>query len=133
MPRWLSRLLNEKHPPEEPGMHEITTPVELEAALEKSQTSPVFLFKHSTTCPISARAQDRIAQYLARAGENTPPFYLVRVIESRPISNEIATRLKVTHQSPQLVLVQGDTALWNASHDDINAAAIIAALAQTTP
>ena len=110
------------------GVKEITNETDLAACLAKSQTGPVFIFKHSTTCPISAAAHHRVGEYLARHGDTAPAFYLVKVIESRPLSNAIAEQLRVRHESPQLLLVRSGAAVWNASHGAITEAAIIKSL-----
>jgi bacillithiol system protein YtxJ len=47
--------------------------------------------------------------------------YFLDLLEYRPISNEIAHRLGVVHQSPQLIVVKNGNAIYNASHSDINA------------
>jgi bacillithiol system protein YtxJ len=41
---------------------------------------------------------------------------LVKVIESRPVSNQIAEDLGVKHESPQVILLKGGASYWNASH-----------------
>ena len=107
---------------------EITTVDEVSKVLETSEAGPLFLFKHSTTCPISASAHRRVVDFIKTAPAGTPEFHLVKVIESRPASNDIAARLNVTHQSPQLILVDKGTAVWNASHGSITADAIETAL-----
>ncbi|HPO15423.1 MAG TPA: bacillithiol system redox-active protein YtxJ [Candidatus Hydrogenedentes bacterium] len=109
-------------------MIELTSLPEVEAALEASMTRPIFVLKHSTRCPISAGAYQRVLHYIETAGETAPPAYLVKVIESRPVSNDLATRLNIQHQSPQLILVKNKTAAWHASHNAITAQAIQAAL-----
>ncbi len=85
--------------------------------------SPGFIFKHSTRCPTSAEIHDEIEAF---AGAHPAlPIFLVRVIESRPVSNAIAERLKVEHQSPQAILVdETGAAAWTASHREISAGAI---------
>lgn len=105
------------------GMVELCSEADLEACLAESGEAPVFIFKHSTSCPTSAMAYRRVAAYLEE-GVDIPPFYLVRVIESRAVSNAISARLGVAHQSPQLILVKGDRVLWDASHGEIIAGAI---------
>ena len=95
-------------------MQEITTQEEWNT-LTKSE-HPFFIFKHSTTCPISSSARIRVESFLTQQDSEQPPFYLVKVIESRPLSNAIAQQLNVTHQSPQLILVSNGQALWDASH-----------------
>ena len=113
---------------EDLGVVEISDSVGLEAALSASADGPQWVFKHSTTCPISASAYRRIAAYLEAEGAAAPPMYLVKVIESRPVSNEIATRLGVRHESPQVLLVHGGKAVWSASHGGVDGDAMRHAL-----
>jgi bacillithiol system protein YtxJ len=46
---------------------------------------------------------------------------MVKVIENRGVSNAVAERLGVEHQSPQMILVKDGQALWSASHHGIHA------------
>lgn len=113
---------------EELGVKELLCREDWRACVESSQERPCFVLKHSTVCPISGAALQRVRQYLEAREDGDPPFYLVRVIESRPVSNLIAEETGVRHQSPQLLLLDGGKACWNASHGGITAAAINAAL-----
>lgn len=113
---------------EELGVKELKEENELEAILETSRKGPVFVLKHSTTCPISAGAYRRVGEYLEKKGEAAAPFYLVKVIESRPLSNAIARETGVQHASPQLILFQDGKARWDTSHGAITAEAIDSAL-----
>ncbi|HEY9232698.1 MAG TPA: bacillithiol system redox-active protein YtxJ [Blastocatellia bacterium] len=90
-------------------------------ALEASRQRPVLLFKHSLTCPISARAYRELQSYLENA-ESRVSYHLITVQTARAVSNEAAARLRVTHQSPQAILVRDGREVWNASHFDITAA-----------
>ena len=111
-------------------MNEFTSLDAWEAALEASNEKPIFLFKHSTRCPISAGAHDRVAGFLAHAPEGRPEFYLIKVIESQPVSNAITETLGVPHQSPQLILVKGRKAVWSSSHYGITEDNIAEAIKQ---
>ena len=103
-------------------MQEITSIEELNGVLDNAGAAPFLLFKHSTVCPISTRAHSQVMAYLEE--EDALPLYLVKVIESRPVSNEIADRLAVVHQSPQLILVHEGQAVWKTSHISIKTKAI---------
>jgi bacillithiol system protein YtxJ len=111
-------------------MTEITTLEEWTQCLDTSAENPFFVFKHSTTCPISARAKDRVDTFLGSAGDEVPEFLLVKVIESRNVSNEIGKQLTIRHQSPQLILVKDNCGVWNTSHHLITEENIQEALAQ---
>jgi bacillithiol system protein YtxJ len=113
----------------ESGMNELTQTQEFEAVLEASNAAPQLIFKHSTACPTSASAYRRMADFIATAPAGTPPVHLVKVIESRPVSNAIAQQLGVTHQSPQIILLNQGAAVWNTSHGSITAQSITQALA----
>ena len=70
------------------------------------------LLKHSSTCPISQAAYDEYEKF-ASEFENT--YYLV-VQEERTLSNQIAEKLQIKHESPQAILFKHGEAVWNASH-----------------
>lgn len=106
------------------GMKSLETLEELEECLKQSEAAPVIIFKHSTRCPISTAALQEMNAYVADAGEGAVPVYLNLVVESRPVSNEIAKALGVTHASPQVFLVSERKALWHASHGAIQAQAV---------
>ncbi|SFU86911.1 bacillithiol system redox-active protein YtxJ [Alicyclobacillus macrosporangiidus] len=100
---------------------ELTTLDQWAQVYEASRQQPTLVFKHSTTCPISANAHREFERYLETAPEGTA-YVLVKVIESRPVSNQIAQDLGVVHQSPQAILIRDGQPVWHASHWDITAA-----------
>ena len=108
-------------------MHEMTTLEDWESCLSASDSGPVLVFKHSTRCPVSARAYEAVQRHLGGRAAGGPPFYLVKVVESRPVSTRIAEALGVEHQSPQLILVRGRAAVWSTSHLNITEERIRAA------
>lgn len=111
-------------------MEEIVDETGLSVAMAASRENPVFLFKHSTTCPISAAAYREVAGYVKGGGDGgARTVYLVKVIESRPVSNAISSQTGVQHQSPQLILLDGGAAVWDASHSGISGARIVEAAA----
>lgn len=91
--------------------------------LAKSNENPVVVLKHSTTCPISAAAY---REFTSEALQNA---YLVKVIEHREVSNEIAKDLQVQHASPQVIVIKDGQATWQATHYHVTAKAIKEALA----
>ncbi|WPR70547.1 bacillithiol system redox-active protein YtxJ [Flavobacterium sp. NG2] len=89
---------------------------ELEAL---SEQNPIAIFKHSTRCSISRMALKQFENEFDSAEKVTP--YFLDLIEYREISNEIASRFGVTHQSPQLIVIQNGKTVYHASHSDIDA------------
>jgi len=111
-------------------MKELTTVEDWIQCLDESHERPVLVFKHSTRCSISAMAESIVQRYEAGDGPGRPPLYMVKVVESRPISDEIARSLNVQHKSPQLILVKDGEAVWSTSHYNITSENIQEALDQ---
>ena len=93
---------------------------DLDNAEKSSDEKIVVLFKHSTRCSIS--------RFVLKQFENTydipedkMEIYFLDLIEYRPISNEIAERFEVTHQSPQMIVLKDGKAIFNSSHESIDA------------
>lgn len=105
---------------------------DLDQVLAGSAERPLLLFKHSTTCPISARAHSEWERFLNLPEAERVTLALVRVIEQRPISLAFAQRTGVHHESPQAILVQGGLPVWSASHYGITASALQAAVTACT-
>lgn len=93
---------------------EISTLPEWENVLQKSKDQPVLIFKHSTTCPVSAAAYREFTSF-----KSDVETYLVKVIESRTVSNEIESNLGVQHKSPQIFLISDEKPVWHESHWNI--------------
>jgi bacillithiol system protein YtxJ len=100
-------------------MQPVHTLQQLDALFVKSNDAPVLIFKHSTACPVSADAKDEVQEFAKTADANGLAIALIYVIEDRPVSNAIAQRTGVQHQSPQAILVRGEEVVWHASHSAI--------------
>jgi len=109
----MDRLLHWK------GMHPDLTVLngidELNRVLSASTAQPVLLFKHSYTCGVSAEALDELIAHLNER-DHSVPFAMVAVQTHREVSNAIASRLGVRHETPQALLVQDGRVVWSASH-----------------
>lgn len=83
-----------------------------------SAQQPVLIFKHSTRCSISSMTLNRFEN----ACEEHPAFklYFLDLIANRAVSNEVAIRYGVEHQSPQAILVVDGKAIYDASHTAID-------------
>ncbi len=107
--------------------HSLTSAEQLESLLTESATQPVAIFKHSTSCSISATAKARLdRQWDAAVGDSVKLYYL-DLLRFRPVSNEVAARLRVIHESPQLLLIQNRVCTYDASHMGIRLEAMRAA------
>jgi bacillithiol system protein YtxJ len=93
---------------------------QLDAIQDESSEKPVFIFKHSTRCGISRMVLKNFeSRYDLADGEIKP--YFLDLLSYRNISNEIAQRFGVMHQSPQLILIKDGQCRYTASHSDIDA------------
>lgn len=92
---------------------------QLNEIVNESTEKPVVIFKHSTRCSISRMALRQFEQEFDLEGKVIP--YYLDLLEHRDISNEIASRFGIYHQSPQLIVIKDGKAVYDASHGDINA------------
>jgi bacillithiol system protein YtxJ len=100
--------------------NEITSTEALDALIESSEDTPVMIFKHSTRCSISSTALDRMMrQWTSEDSKKVTPFYL-DLLNYRPLSNAIADKTGIEHQSPQVILLKNKQVVWTASHWDID-------------
>jgi bacillithiol system protein YtxJ len=111
-------------------MLQLKSMADLEELLATSGERPVVVFKHSTTCPVSARAHREWETFVAGEAASKVQLAWVRVIEERPISLALAEKVNVRHESPQALVIKDGKALWNASHRGVTAAALTEAIAQ---
>ena len=85
-----------------------------------SNEKPVVVFKHSTRCNISRMALKQFENEYDLS-DNEVTTYFLDLIAFRDISNEIASRFNVVHQSPQLLLIVGGKSVYDVSHSAIDA------------
>jgi bacillithiol system protein YtxJ len=86
---------------------------DLDRLLAASAEQPVVLFKHDFACSISVRAYWNIA---AVPGE----VALIDVERQRALSQAVAARLGVKHESPQVIVVRDGQPVYAASHWEIS-------------
>ena len=96
---------------------------QLDAIVTASEEKPVVIFKHSTRCSISRMALKNFErEYNLEESEATP--YYLDLLQHRDISNEIAQKFQVIHQSPQLLLIKNGKSVYDVSHSEIDAEAL---------
>lgn len=98
---------------------------ELNEIVKKSETLPQVIFKHSTRCSISSVAKNRLEKASAPSGAD---FYYLDIISYRSISNKIAERFMVHHESPQVLVIRNGNCIYDESHMGIRMSDIQAAL-----
>ncbi len=103
------------------GFVELRDIESLDRFLAQSDGDPVVIFKHSDNCGISGRAYAELKK-LER------PIGLITVQSARAVSDEIEKRMGVAHETPQVLIVSDGQVAWTASHGQVRAEAVEAAL-----
>lgn len=111
----------------------ITSLDELEAAIGRSRTQPVLIFKHSTTCGTSAYAHEELDEWLSTPGATTAATFIIDVGAHRSVARAVTERLGVRHESPQALLLVDGAVAWHGSHWNVSAERIREAIGQVTP
>jgi len=93
---------------------------QLDEILEESKTKPVAIFKHSTRCGIS-RGVLKLLEKNYNLKDDQLKLYYLDLIQNRDISNEIAARFKVQHESPQMIVIKNGVVVHHDSHHAIEA------------
>jgi bacillithiol system protein YtxJ len=106
----------------------LATEVDLQGAIDESKTQPVAIFKHSASCSLSAVANEQMQRIVAEV----PVFRLI-VQEARILSNAIANRFSIRHESPQLIVFDNGTPVFHTSHRGVTASALREVIARGTP
>src|SRR6266576_1507473 len=91
------------------GLIALTDTDSLDRFLAQSNGSPAIVFKHSNSCGISVRAHSEMSRLEHSIG-------LVVVQKAREVSNEIAARTRIAHETPQVFIIRDQKVLWTASH-----------------
>lgn len=98
---------------------DLTDSSQLDTISELSETKPQIIFKHSTRCGVSRMVFNTFKKENPLQGNQADVYYL-DLIAHRDISNEIAQRFKVNHESPQLLVIKNGNVVAHESHGSIN-------------
>jgi bacillithiol system protein YtxJ len=105
----------------------LVNPEQFEALLEASSQRPIAIFKHSRSCGTSAQAHEELEAFLLNDGCDAD-VHLVDVLMNRQLSQAIAARFHVRHESPQLLVVRNGQVRWHGSHFRVTAENVRTAL-----
>lgn len=94
---------------------ELNSPEQVEEIVYQSSLSPVLIFKHSTTCSISLMVKMRLDQQWSF---DIASYYL-DLKKFREVSNLVANKFHVHHESPQVLIIKDGECIFDASHFDI--------------
>ena len=98
----------------------LTDVSQLYEIVENSNDKTIGIFKHSTRCSISAKALAGFEKDWKMSDEACD-LYFVDLLAFRPVSNKVAERIGVAHQSPQVIVIHKGQAVYSRSHQAISA------------
>jgi bacillithiol system protein YtxJ len=98
------------------NIQQLTSLEQWNQALKATSGKPLLVFKHSTSCSVSAGAHEELTHFIEDGQADSVDYAIVHVIEDRPVSNAIAEQLGVKHASPQAILVKDGSPVWDTSH-----------------
>lgn len=86
-----------------------------------SNAEKIMIFKHSTRCSISSSALNRLERNWndEKDAVKIKPFYL-DLIAHRDISNGIAQKWNIEHESPQVLVIENGKCTYHNSHMGID-------------
>ncbi len=92
---------------------------QIEEILTKSNEMPVLVFKHSDRCGVSSASKSDLDRDWDLR-ENEIVAYYLDVVENRAVSDEVAKRFGVRHESPQVLVIRDGAVVHTSSHWDIS-------------
>lgn len=102
----------------------LTEEEQLDQIKEESGEKTVVIFKHSTRCGISRMVLRTFEKDFQKEPADDHKMYFLDLLANRNISNEVASRFKVPHESPQVIILKNGEVVHHASHHSIDAAKV---------
>ena len=93
---------------------------QLDVIAQESQHNAVLIFKHSTRCNISRTSLDRLERNYKPEELGGAKVYFLDLLSNREISQAVAQKFRVMHESPQAIVIRNGEATYSASHFEID-------------
>ncbi|MGZ3920636.1 MAG: bacillithiol system redox-active protein YtxJ [Bacteroidia bacterium] len=107
--------------------HLLTDLKQLDSIDEESKNGKILILKHSTRCSISNTALNRLERsWKDEHAETLKPYYL-DLLNYRHISNAIAARYGLEHESPQVLVISNGKYIFSQTHSEIRLEEILQA------
>ncbi|MBV8880947.1 MAG: bacillithiol system redox-active protein YtxJ [Planctomycetaceae bacterium] len=103
-------------------MIDLSSLLELEAVLKPSK-DPVVLYKHSTQCGMCDGAIEEVQAFEEQKPAEVRVYYL-DLLAHRDVSNAIAQKLGVRHESPQAIVLKEGKPVAVFNHRQVKAEAL---------
>jgi bacillithiol system protein YtxJ len=92
---------------------------QLDNIINNSEIKPKVIFKHSTRCGISRMVLNQFERGYEKNSDDVT-FYFLDLLNYRDVSNAVAEKLNVVHQSPQVIILYNREILHIESHQGID-------------
>ena len=92
--------------------------LKLEKIISDSFKNQIFIYKHSESCPLSARTKYYVEAIFTK--NSNFAVYQVNVKSEKKMSTEIARIFEIKHESPQLLLIKNGKVEKALNHYDIS-------------
>jgi len=102
----------------------LTNKDQLEELINNSFIKPVLIYKHSTRCGLSMVTRKRLEEGWEQIRKKAVLYYL-DILAYREISDMIAFRFEVPHESPQILIISEGKVIYNTSHSGIRVNTIL--------
>ena len=113
----------EENPEQKSFWNNIESEEDLAKAIEKSYSKKIAIFKHSTSCFISKTVLKNFEKEIENIDQKVE-LYILDLLANRTISKKISSDFVISHESPQLIVIENGKAIDNASHQDISTSLI---------
>jgi len=94
----------------------ITSVKDLERIHEESFEYAVMILKHSTSCSVSYMALDNLNSEWNDSEICIKKKYILDLLSYRELSNMISRKYNIIHQSPQVIVLQNGSPIYENSH-----------------
>lgn len=93
---------------------------QLEDLVKLSEEYRVVIFKHSTSCGISRMILKQVESIIGSQNPEQVQYFFLDLLRYRSVSNAIASKFGVIHQSPQMIILDKGEVVYADSHSSIN-------------
>ncbi|HER39968.1 MAG TPA: bacillithiol system redox-active protein YtxJ [Salinimicrobium catena] len=97
----------------------LTEEAQLEKLESQSRDKTIAIFKHSTRCGISRMVLNNFERNYDLHEEEDLELYFLDLLANRDISNKVADKFNVRHESPQILIIKNGEVVHHASHQSI--------------
>lgn len=92
---------------------------QLDNLIKNSILKPKVIFKHSTRCGISRLVLKQFESGYIKNDDDVT-YYFLDLLTHREVSNAVAEKLNIVHQSPQVIILYNKEILHTDSHQGID-------------